>query len=182
VIALALLAAISSAPQERSVARAQISTTVELARFFVSACLDGKVMMPPGSRSASAVEASMPPSKSLKNARYYRLDPDAPTYLRIADVDESRNGVVHFCEVRARKINLSKAWPILAAAIDPAIDRRATANVDFYEIDYPAQRFRVGLTDQYVLAEVYSEATALKRMKKLVAPDRPYVTRTDLPY
>ena len=124
----------------------------------------------------------MPPSRTLKNARYYRLQVGTATFLRTAEVDGDVNGITRFCEVRSHRINLSRAWTIVAPAVDPRIDRRPTNNVDLYEIDYPSQRFRILMHQQFLLVQTYSADAAAKQMKLLKNPSEPRVVRTDLPY
>jgi hypothetical protein len=151
------------------------------ARLFVSACLDGKAVLPRGAVEVDRADAGMPAYTRLSNARYYKLVPGRPYFLRIAD-DTQDKDFDRFCELRGKQLQLKVVWPVVAAAVDPRLDRNPTANIDFYEIDYPAVGFKVSMHPQFLLVEHYRANAAIKRKKQLPVSDGPNVTRTDLPY
>jgi hypothetical protein len=138
--------------------------TEALAQLFIDACVYGELRLTPETGQRVS-EGKVSEWRRVKEGttQYFAIRKPREALLRITDFEPATDlGVVRQCIVVTGGHDLNTAWKKIAPAVSGASEAKIVANIDEYEIDFPARRYRVVMSRNWMSSLIFDDATAAK--------------------
>jgi hypothetical protein len=148
--------------------------TEALAQLFIDACVYGELRLSPEAGQRVS-EDKVSEWRRVKGGRtqYFEIKKPREALLRITDYQPANDeGVVRQCIVVTGGHDLNTAWAKVAPAVSGAPEAKIVANIDEYEIDFPARRYRVLMSRNWMSSLIFDDATAAKMVAEQPAAYR----------
>ncbi len=146
-----------------------------LSKLFVDGCLNGKLLLPAGSRPTKRGEGDTL-SKGERVIASYRLATPVWSVLSVGEYDPPNDkGWTRVCQIRASIFDLRTAWRIVSSAVLGGNGAKYIPNSTSLKIDNPVDGYEVSVTQQFLFICFYDAKTTRKRIA-LNRTDKP-VTR-----
>ncbi len=144
--------------------------TAAAAEMFISACVEGKLLLP---RHAGAPVARKElfrtrQSEDVPRAEYYKIRKPFDGWLAVIDwKPDSRNGWERSCTIGTDGHDLETAWKLVTKAVTGKHYVRHFRNSTGYGLDVPAQRFSLNIERYEMRMAIINEQTAARMAAQL---------------
>jgi hypothetical protein len=148
--------------------------TEALAQLFIDACVYGELRLTSETgQQVSADKVSEWRRVKEGKAQYFEIRKPREALLRITDFEPATDlGVVRQCIVITGGHDLNTAWSKIAPAVSGGPEAKIVANIDEYEIDFPARRYRVVMSRNWMSSLIFNDSTAAKMVAEQPAAFR----------